>query len=86
MSIWNSVGGDPVPALENDGDAANYRGEGQPRVSVDVATALNHHRLIRLAMWDDGGDVDQEVLLSAGAARHLAARLIHAAENAEART
>lgn len=76
--------GDPIVGLENDGEAANYRGEGEPCVNVDVATT-SWHNLTRLALFDDGGDVDSEVLLTADAARMLSARLTQAADRIEAR-
>jgi hypothetical protein len=77
MSIWSSVshGGPEIVALENDGDAANYRGEGEPDVQVDVA-ATGQHELIRLALWRDEGELlDLEVLLTPRAARLLMNRL-----------
>lgn len=80
MSIWSSINaGDPreVMALHNDGDAANYRGEGIPHVHVDIAvTSPQFHDLIRLALWQDETPVvDEDVLLTRDAARLLRDRL-----------
>lgn len=50
MSIWSSVG-EPVPALDGHGEAANYRAEGEPSLAVDIATANHDH--IRLAIWSE---------------------------------
>lgn len=83
MGIWSSVDprDHPVMALADDGDAANYRGEGEPDVSVDVATTT-HHGLIRLAMWRDGQSVldVEDVLLTREAATLLRDRLTKALE------
>jgi hypothetical protein len=81
MSIWSSIGrGDPdVMAIENDGDAVNYRGEGTPDVHVDLATARSWHELIRLQVWrDDEPRLDVEVLLPPDAARLLRDQLTEA--------
>jgi hypothetical protein len=82
MSIWSSVGagGPEILALENDGDAANYRGEGEPTIAVDVATT-GHHELIRLALWrDEQPAVDMDVLLTRDAAAQIRDRLTTALE------
>jgi hypothetical protein len=72
MSIWSSVPGPDILALNGDDDAANYRAEGTPTIHVDVATT-GHHDHIRLALFDGAPDVD--VLLSPDAARALRNRL-----------
>lgn len=81
MSIWSSVHDrDPrdLLALYNDGDAANYLGEGTPHVQVDVATT-GQHDLIRLALWtDEEPRVDTDVLLTHDAVRRLRDRLTRA--------
>ncbi len=78
MSIWSSAGdGDDrdLLALYNDGDAANYRGEGTPHVHVDVAVT-SFHDLTRLALWSDTEPVvDVDVLLTREAVRRLRDRL-----------
>lgn len=86
MSIWSSLGGPELFALDGSTDAANYLGEGQPNVTVDVATTSNH-RLIRLALFDFGPEtpVDVDMLLTADTARLLATRLTAAAEAIERR-
>ncbi|MFD5709467.1 hypothetical protein ACFWHW_03580 [Streptomyces pharetrae] len=71
MSIWSSVPGPDIVALDGSDDAANYRAEGEPTITVDVATT-GHHDHIRLALYD-GADV--EALLSREAARLLRDRL-----------
>lgn len=83
MSIWSSVGdGDDrdLLALYNDGDAANYRGEGTPHVQVDVAvTGSGFHDLTRLALWSDSEPVvEADVLLTREAVRRLRDRLTRA--------
>jgi hypothetical protein len=77
MSIWASVPGEPIKALVNDTDDANYRAEGEPTAEVDVATARSWHDHIRLTIWGDGEDT--EVLLSPDAARQVGWRLLAAA-------
>lgn len=72
MSIWSSVPGPDILALNGADEAANYRAEGEPAVHVDVATT-GHHGHIRLALFDGGVDVD--ALLSPTAARLLRDRL-----------
>lgn len=71
MSIWSSVPGPDILALDGSNDAATYRAEGTPTIAVDVATT-GHHDHIRLALYD-GADV--EALLSPDAARMLRDRL-----------
>lgn len=84
MSIWGSIGDGEVAALENSGDAANYRGEGEPDIVVDVATATSWHKLIRLALISDGeGTVDEECLLTSAAARQVAGWLVTAADRVD---
>ncbi|NUS26064.1 MAG: hypothetical protein HOV92_17830 [Streptomyces sp.] len=72
MSIWSSVPGPDILALNGAEDAANYRAEGTPTVHVDVATT-GHHDHIRLALFDGG--VDADTLLSPVAVRLLRDRL-----------
>jgi hypothetical protein len=72
MSIWSSVPGPDILALNGDDDAANYQAEGKPTIHIDVATT-GHHDHIRLALFDGAPDVD--VLLSPDAARALRDRL-----------
>lgn len=72
MSIWSSVPGPDICALNGDDDAANYRAEGEPAINIDVATT-RHHDHIRLALYDGGPDID--ALLSPEAARLLRDRL-----------
>ncbi|MFR9794244.1 hypothetical protein ACL07V_37415 [Streptomyces sp. MB22_4] len=71
MSIWSSIGGPDILALNGSDEAANYRAEGTPTIGVDVATT-GHHDHIRLCLYD-GADV--EALLSPAAARMLRDRL-----------
>jgi hypothetical protein len=71
MSIWSSVPGPDILALDGADDAANYRAEGVPTIAVDVATT-GHHDHIRLSLYD-GADV--EALLSPEAASQLRDRL-----------
>ncbi|MGV9756910.1 hypothetical protein ACWDUC_13980 [Streptomyces tricolor] len=71
MSIWSSVPGPDILALDGSNDAAKYRAEGEPTIVVDVATT-GHHDHIRLCLYD-GADVD--ALLSPEAARLLRDRL-----------
>jgi hypothetical protein len=70
VSIWSSV--NPlVEALNGDsGAAANYRAEGKPTITIDVATARSFHDHIRLALWDEAG-IDVCALLSPDDARAL---------------
>ncbi|MFE7573061.1 hypothetical protein ACFU76_40080 [Streptomyces sp. NPDC057539] len=74
MSIWSSVSGDDILALNGDDKAANYRAEGAPTIAIDVATT-GHHDHIRLALSDDA---DVTALLSPDAARALRDRLTQA--------
>lgn len=85
MSIWISVGEEgggvsDLLALYNDGDAANYRGEGTPHVHVDVmVTGGGFHDLTRLALYADTEPaVDTDVLLTRDAVRRLRDRLTRA--------
>ena len=71
MSIWSSIPGPDIVALDGTSEAANYRAEGVPTIAVDVATT-GHHDHIRLCLYD-GADV--EALLSPTAARVLRDRL-----------
>ena len=72
MSVWSSLSGPDILALNGADPAANYRAEGEPTINVDVArTGLHNH--IRLALFDGGVDVD--ALLSPAAARQLRDRL-----------
>lgn len=88
MSIWSSILGDSTElrAIPNDGDAANYRGEGADTLYVDVATTFAHDR-IRLAVWSEASEpgeylhIDVEALLSPDAATELARRLVIAARH-----
>jgi hypothetical protein len=68
MSIWHSLAGE-VHALDGHDDAANYRAEGEPTITIDVA-ATTYHDHIRLAVWDDG-DLDVCALLSPAAVHQL---------------
>ena len=72
MSIWSSVPGPDIVALNGSYEAANYRAEGTPTINIDVATT-GHHNHIRLALYDGGPDVD--ALLSPAAASMLRDRL-----------
>lgn len=72
MSIWSSIPGPDILALDGSDEAANYRAEGTPTISVDVATT-GFHDHVRLALYDGGADVD--ALLSPAAARMLRDRL-----------
>lgn len=71
MSIWSSVPGPDIAALDGSEESANYRAEGVPTITVDVATT-GHHDHIRLALYDG---VDVEALLSPAAAQMLRDRL-----------
>lgn len=72
MSIWSSVRGPDILALNGDDEAANYRAEGEPSIHVDIATT-GHHDHIRLSLFEGGSDVD--ALLTPAAARLLRDRL-----------
>lgn len=87
MSIWASIDlapGGGIVGLHNATDATNYRGEGTPDLSLDVATT-GHHDLIRLAIWtkEAGGGLGLDVLLSVDAARRLCGQLAEAARRVE---
>ena len=72
MSIW--VSADPeVRALDGHDEAANYRAEGTPSITIDLATT-SYHDHVRLALWDDNG-LDVCALLSPAAARRLSQML-----------
>jgi hypothetical protein len=71
MSIWSSIPGPDILALNGGDGAANYRAEGEPTIHIDVATT-GHHDHIRLTLFD-GADVD--ALLSRPAAQLLRDRL-----------
>ncbi|WP_420034690.1 hypothetical protein ACN2WE_21420 [Streptomyces sp. cg28] len=68
MSIWSSVAGPEIRALNGAHDEAKYRAEGEPSIQLDVATT-GHHDHIRLSLFEGGADVD--ALLSPDAARSL---------------
>jgi hypothetical protein len=72
MSIWSSVPGPDIPALNGADEAANYQAEGEPTINIDVATT-RHHDHIRLSLYDGGADVD--ALLSPASAQALRDRL-----------
>lgn len=69
MSIWSSVRGDDIKALNNDTEASNYRGEGEPNLTLDVATTW--HELMSLRIFE----LDVDVLLSVDAAEALRDRI-----------
>ncbi|MFB7710054.1 hypothetical protein [Streptomyces sp. NPDC056105] len=72
MSIWASVPGPDILALNGADDAANYHSEGEPGINIDVATnGLHDH--IRLALFFGCPEVD--ALLSPVSARMLRDRL-----------
>ncbi|MFE3903240.1 hypothetical protein ACFXPY_23740 [Streptomyces sp. NPDC059153] len=71
MSIWSSIPGPDIQALNGFNEAARYHAEGDPSISIDVATT-GFHDHIRLALFDDG---EMEALLSPEAARTLRDRL-----------
>lgn len=72
MSIWASIPGDDIRALNGADEAANYRAEGEPVIVIDVATT-GFHDHIRLSLFDGCPDVD--AVLSRDAARALRDRL-----------
>lgn len=72
MSIWSSIPGPDIVALNGLDDPANYRAEGEPTITIDVATT-SHHDHIRLSLFEGGADID--ALLSPEAARLLRDRL-----------
>ncbi|MFE2936392.1 MULTISPECIES: hypothetical protein [unclassified Streptomyces] len=71
MSIWSSVPGPDIQALNGRDEAARFHAEGDPTINIDVATTGLHDH-IRLALYDDG---EMEALLSPEAARALRNRL-----------
>lgn len=75
MSIWASIEGETVTALNGHDDAANYRAEGEPTIEIDVATTVHSH--VRLALWDDEG-LDVCALLSPEAVEALLDKLARA--------
>jgi hypothetical protein len=78
VSIWSSLSGPDLTALDGHDDAANYRAEGEPTIEIDVATT-GHHDHIRLALW--GGDgVDVCAVLPPATAEALRDRLTEALE------
>ncbi|WP_433415056.1 hypothetical protein ACQP1V_36320 [Microtetraspora malaysiensis] len=79
MSIWSSVPGRDILALDGHSEAANYRAEGEANIEIDVATT-NAHDHIRLALW--GGCPDVCALLSPETARQLRDRLSAALDQA----
>jgi hypothetical protein len=76
MSIWSSVSGQQVVALDGHEGDANYRAEGDPTYTVDVATARPWHDHIRLGV--DADHVDVCALLSPDNARALRDKLTEA--------
>ncbi|WP_404974870.1 hypothetical protein [[Kitasatospora] papulosa] len=76
MSIWSTVPGPDIRALDGSTNAANYRAEGEPDVEIDVATT-GHHDHIRLSL---SGCPDTDALLPPAAARLLRDRLDAALE------
>ena len=72
MSIWSSIPGAAVLALNGADHDANYAAEGEPLIEVDVATT-GHHDHVRLSLCEGGVDVD--ALLSPDAACALRDRL-----------
>ncbi|QKW06272.1 hypothetical protein HUT18_07515 [Streptomyces sp. NA04227] len=68
MSIWSSVDGPDIQALNGAPDVANFHAEGEPTITIDVATTRFHDH-IRLALYDGCPNVD--ALLSPAAARAL---------------
>ncbi len=77
MSIWASIDGPGVVALDGHTEAANYRAEGDPSIFIDVATTGLHNH-VRLALWKAGGPLDVCALLAPDAARALRDRLTKA--------
>ncbi|MCW2768176.1 MAG: hypothetical protein JWO11_4135 [Nocardioides sp.] len=77
MSIWSSIEGPDILALDGHQEAANYRGEGDPTIEIDVAVTSFHDH-IRLALLGDSPDVC--ALLSPTAAAMLCDRLSKALE------
>lgn len=73
MSIWSSIGGELIPALNGASHDAEYQGAGEPTMQIDVATT-GHHDGVRLSLWDDAG-IDVSAILPPGAARELRDRL-----------
>lgn len=77
MSIWCSLDGPEITALNGSNAAANDRAEGEPVWWIDVATAGGFHDHIRIAIgdidWERG--VLVESLLSPASARLLRDRL-----------
>lgn len=77
MSIWSSVSGPDIRALDGHDDAANYRGEGEPKLLIDVDVARSHHNLIRLGVYRhaEGEIVDVCALLAPADVRELIRKL-----------
>jgi hypothetical protein len=71
MSIWSSIPGPDILALNGSDNAANYRAEGVPEITIDVATT-RHHDHIRLSLFNS---LDVDALLSPEAAQTLHDRL-----------
>lgn len=74
MSIWSSVVGEEIRALDGHDYNANMHARGEPTIAVDVATARSWHDHIRLAL-DDDASIEVCALLSPAAARQLRDRL-----------
>jgi hypothetical protein len=72
MSIWSSLPGPDIVALNGQDEPANYRAEGEPTIAIDVATTSFHDH-IRLALYD--GCPATDALLTPDAARALRDRL-----------
>ncbi|MFJ2214285.1 hypothetical protein ACIQVO_09500 [Streptomyces sp. NPDC101062] len=82
MSIWSSVSAEEIHVLNGDDDAVNYRAEGEPTITVDVATT-GHHDHIRLVLCD--GCPDVAALLAPDAARARRDQLTQALGGSENR-
>lgn len=82
MSIWSSVGGD-IRALDGHDEAANYRAEGEPSITIDVATTAAHDH-VRLSLWDEAA-LDVCAVLAPDAVRELRDSLTAALELVERR-
>jgi Holliday junction resolvase RusA-like endonuclease len=70
MSIWSSVPGPEITALDGHDDRANYRAEGNPSLNIDVATTSFHDH-IRISVWASDDAPDVCAVLSPRAARNL---------------
>lgn len=82
MSIWSSISGPIILALNGHDEAANYRAEGMPDIAVNVAVTTSHDH-IQLGLWDyygTGEPIDVQAVLSPEAATMLRDRLTEALE------